>query len=99
MAAAEEFLQAFVDVNPTPTHRLQGGNTGPKSHPGFNKQPITAGVNRRFDLAMALFLGDQEQGVDLGPAGFDLLDQGDPVAPFQLVAQEHHRGLVFLHQS
>ena len=46
---------------------------------------------------MALFLGDQEQGMDLGPAGFDLLDQGHPMAPFQLVAEEHHRGLVLLH--
>ena len=99
MAAAEEFLQAFVDVNAATTHRLKGGDTGPKPHPGFHKQTVAAGVNRRFDLAMALLLGDQEQGMDLGPAGFDLLDQGDPMAPFQLVAEQHHRGLVLLHQG
>jgi hypothetical protein len=97
MAAAEEFLQAFVDINPATTDRLQGGDTGAKPHPGFNKKTVAAGVNRRFDLAMALFLGNQEQGMDLGPAGFDLLNQSDPIAPFQLVAQQHHRRLVLLH--
>ena len=51
---------------------MQGGHGTAQPKAGLHQQAVAAGLDRCLDLALAVLLGDQQQGVQAGPALLDL---------------------------